>query len=547
MPEFDVIIIGYGPTGKVLARRLSDDGHQVAIVERWPAAFPLPRAVGYDHEIKRMFYALGIVDDVVAISRPMRHYVWYNADWKVLVDIDETRESVSGGPTGFLFNQPDLERVLEHDLEGRPGISFFLGQEAQSVTDHGDHAEVVIAGFDPVAARLAEPPSRQTLRGKYVVGCDGANSLVRTTMKSETIDHGFDAEWLVVDVKPHDISKLPIPDAAQWCNPARPTTIVPSGVANRRWEFMVKPGENGRELAKAENVWQLLSQWMRPEDGELVRSAVYRFRSLLTRGWRKGRLLLAGDAAHLMPPFMGQGMCSGLRDSWNLAWKFDRILRGQSPDTLLDQYEAERAPHVDALIRISMEMGRIVCVPDPEEARRRDEMFFAGKIPPPPPFPGLSAGLIHLDNDGRPAGCAGQLLPHDTLEKDGATERMDALTGRRFVLVTRNIAADDLDAATQTQMDGLGIVWARLGPSGYRDVDGRLSDFLAKTGADAYLARPDFYAFGSASGERGVRTLVESLAAKLDKGEAARVPGHATVQARRGEVLESASRASSHL
>jgi hypothetical protein len=309
---------------------------------------------------------------------------------------------------------------------------------------------------------------------------------------------------------------------------------------------MVKPGENGRELAKEENVWRLLAPWMRPEDGELVRSSVYRFRSLLTRGWRKGRLLLAGDAAHLMPPFMGQGMCSGLRDSWNLGWKFNRILRGESPDSLLDQYEVERAPHVDALIRISMEMGRIVCVPDPDEARRRDEMFFSGKVPPPPPFPGLSAGLVRVDEHGKPAGCAGQLLPHDTLEKDGLTVRLDTLTGRRFVLVTRNIGAGDLDDALQTQMNAIGIVWIRLGPGGYRDIGGRLSNFLAVIGADAYLARPDFYAFGSASGERGVRILVESLAPELNTGGAAEVPGRATTQARRGDILESASRDSSH-
>ena len=547
MPEFDVIIIGYGPTGKVLARQLSDDGHQVAIVERWPAAYPLPRAVGYDHEIKRMFYALGIVDDVVAISRPMRHYVWYNADWKVLVDIDETRESVSGGPTGFLFNQPDLERVLENDLAGRPGVSLFLGQEAQSVADRGDHAEVVIATFDPVAAKVAANGSKQTLRAKYVVGCDGANSLVRDTMKSETFDHGFDAQWLVVDVKPHDISSLPIPDAAQWCNPTRPTTIVPSGVANRRWEFMIKPGESAEDLAREENVWKLLSQWMRPEDGQLVRSSVYRFRSLLTRGWRKGRLLLAGDAAHLMPPFMGQGMCSGLRDSWNLGWKFNRIFRAESPDSLLDQYELERSPHVDAIIRISMEMGRVVCVPDPEDARRRDKMFFSGKVPPPPPFPGLSAGLIHLDAQGRPSGSAGQLLPHDTVKKDGSAVRLDTLTGRKFVLVTCNIGDEDLDRAIQEKMKQIGIVWICLGPGGYRDLDGRLSGFLAATGADAYLARPDFYAFGSARGEHGVRTLVESLAAGLEHtGRAAERLGRASAEARRGNYPESMSPSSSN-
>jgi 2-polyprenyl-6-methoxyphenol hydroxylase-like FAD-dependent oxidoreductase len=525
MSEFDVIIIGYGPTGKVLARQLSDDGHRVAIVERWPAAYPLPRAVGYDHEIKRIFHSLDIADGITAISRPMRHYVWYNADWKVLVDIDETRESVSGGPTGFLFNQPDLERVLERDLEGRPGISFFLGREAQSVADRGDHAEAVIAPFDAERRQVNEGAPRQTIRAKYVVGCDGANSLVRSTMGSPTFDHGFDAQWLVVDVKPHDITNLPIPDAAQWCNPDRPTTIVPSGPSNRRWEFMIKPGEDPVEMARDENVWKMLSRWMKPSDGELVRRSVYRFRSLLARGWRRGRLLLAGDAAHLMPPFMGQGMCSGIRDSWNLGWKLDRILTGKSPDSLLDRYEEERAPHVDAMIRISMEMGRIVCVPDPEEARRRDEKFFAGDAPPPPSFPGLSDGLIWRDEAGRPVGCAGRLLPHDVMAKDGADIRLDSLTGRKFVLVSRNLGEGDLDKATREKMDAAGIIWIRLGAGGSRDTGGRLSAFLSAIGADAYLARPDFYAFGSASGVAGVSDLVESLVAGLAEGRARRMGG----------------------
>lgn len=511
MSQFDVIVIGYGPTGKVLARLLSDRGYSVAIVERWPAAYSLPRAVGYDHEIKRMFHALGLAREIEAISRPMHHYVWYNADWKVLVDMDFSEESISGGPGGYLFNQPDLERVLERDLEGRPGISLFLSHEALGVAETAEGVKIAIAPFD-AETREADATRTTTLSGKYVVGCDGANSLVRQTMGSPVFDHGFDAQWLVVDVRPHDLSNLPLPDAAQWCNPERPTTIVPSGVTNRRWEFMIKPGERAEDFSSEERAWQLLSPWIKQGDGVLVRHAVYRFRSLLARGWRKGRMMIAGDAAHLMPPFMGQGMCSGLRDSWNLAWKLDRVLSGQSSERLLDDYERERAPHVDGYIRISMEMGKVVCVPDPQAARGRDAAFFSGQVPPPPPFPGVSAGVIATSTSGQPEGCAGQLLPHDELEKDGVTARLDALTGRAFVLLVKS---GSLLPETSALAKKLGVAVIAVGPDGYRDRNGRLSACLLANSAVAILARPDFFAFGSASSPEGVVVLLQDLSARL--------------------------------
>jgi len=511
LSHFDIIVIGYGPTGKVLARLLSDRGNSVAIVERRPAAYPLPRAVGYDHEIKRMFHSLGLAREIEAISRPMHHYVWYNADWKVLVDMDFSEESISGGPGGYLFNQPDLERVLERDLEGRPGVSLFLSHEALGVAETAEGVTIAIAPFDGETGK-ADATRTISLSGKYVVGCDGANSLVRRTMGSPVFDHGFDAQWLVVDVRPHDLSNLPIPDAAQWCNPERPTTIVPSGVTNRRWEFMIKPGERAEDFASDAKAWELLSPWIKPSDGVLVRHAVYRFRSLLAQGWRKGRMLIAGDAAHLMPPFMGQGMCSGLRDSWNLAWKLDRVLSGQSSERLLDDYERERAPHVDGYVRISMEMGKVVCVPDPEAARGRDAAFFSGQVPPPPPFPGISAGVIATDASGWPEGCAGQLLPHDELEKDGVTARLDALTGRAFVLL---VQSGSLPPDASALAKKLGVPVIAIGQDGYRDRNGRLTACLRAHGAVAILARPDFFAFGSASSPEGVVALLQDLSTRL--------------------------------
>lgn len=505
--DYDVIVVGYGPTGKVLARRLSDAGHSVAIVERWPEAYPLPRAVAYHHDIKRIFHALGLASQIEAISRPLSHYVWYNADWKVLADIDETGETLSGGRQSLSFNQPDLERLLERDLAGRPGVALFLSNEAQRVEQTADGASVTIARFD-AETQQADLSKTERLTAKYVVGCDGAHSLVRETLGSTFLDHGFDAQFLVIDVRPHDPSKLQFPDVLQYCNPARPTTIVWGGVVNRRWEFMIKPGEDAAEFAKPEKTWELLSRWMKPSDGELVRHAVYRFRSMLAQGWRNGRLLIAGDAAHLMPPFMGEGMGSGIRDSWNLAWKLDRVLKGTSSDALLDAYEAERGPNVDAYIRVSMAVGKIVCELDAEAAKARDAAFLSGG-PPPLDFPGLSGGVI-AKGDG-----AGLLSPHDELETPQGFRRLDDIIGRNFALIGDLAILEALDSRSRATADNLGVIFVAIGAGAHHERSGRIAAWLAGHKAAAVLVRPDFYAFGLARDAAQAGQLLTELAAQL--------------------------------
>jgi 2-polyprenyl-6-methoxyphenol hydroxylase-like FAD-dependent oxidoreductase len=398
--------------------------------------------------------------------------------------------------------------VIERDLLGRPGVALFLGHEAQQVEQSADGARVTIAPFDD-RTHKADLSNPLQLTAKYVVGCDGANSLVRKAIGSASLDHGFDAQWLVVDVRPHDQASLQFPDAVQYCNPARPTTIVWGGTENRRWEFMIKPGEDAAEFATRDKTWELLSFWMKPSDGELVRHAVYRFRSVLAQGWRDRRLLIAGDAAHLMPPFMGQGMCSGIRDSWNLARKLDRVLKGSSTDALLDSYEAERGPNVDAYIRLSMEVGKIVSAPDAEAARVRDEAFATGGLPPPLEFPGLSDGVIAKDFGG------GLLTPHDELETPQGLRRLDDITGGGFALIGNLSTIEGLDSRARATADKLGVILVAIDADADHERSGRISAWLAERGATAMLVRPDFYTFGVARGPAQAGLLLTELAANL--------------------------------
>ncbi|MGD9863672.1 MAG: bifunctional 3-(3-hydroxy-phenyl)propionate/3-hydroxycinnamic acid hydroxylase [Pseudodonghicola sp.] len=509
MTEFDVVIVGYGPTGKLLARLLSDEGHSIAVVERWPETYPLPRAIAYFHDTKRMFHAIGMMREISRISRPMTRYQWFNADWQTLIEFNFGGESMSGGPEGYTFSQPDLEDILDRDLQRRGNVAFFKGYEAQAVSQGGDVARVVIRPFDAAAGKLSDQPET-TLTARYVVGCDGANSIVRRAMGTGSRDLGFDARWLVVDVKPHDMAAHDIPDAAQWCNPARPTTIVPCGVDKRRWEFMMAPEENEAAFTTDANVWSMIAPWIKPGEGEIIRKAVYNFRSLVADQWRDGRLLLAGDAAHLMPPFMGQGMNSGLRDALTLGFELDLVLKGQAPDSLLDNYQKERADHVESYILLSMEMGKVVCILDEAAAAERDAAFAAGMLPPPPMAPVLTGGLVAMAGAEVAPG-AGVLMPHAMLKTPlGDVERLDDLAGRRFFVVTRNGAAAGLGARQRALLARLDASVIDL-DGAYAETDGKLATFLDKQGADAVIARPDFHSFGVAAAPQALAALVDEL------------------------------------
>ena len=492
---FDVVIVGYGPVSQLLALALGRQGRTVAIIERWKERYPLPRAVAIDHELYRVLHANGLGTLLPKLSHGGDLYHWYNANWKELLVLDWSEDAVSGGTFTSFVHQPTLEWAIDGAVTTFDNITLLLGKEAEAIRQDDDKAWVDITDVETGAA--------DRIAGRYLVGCDGANSKVRQEIGSEQEDLGFQAHWLVIDVMLKEgvtIESLGIPLAAQYCNPAQPTTIVPGGVSHgrmfRRWEFMILPGVDPASMETEEKVWELLKPWAGPDDVELVRHKIYNFRSLIARDWRDGRVLLAGDAAHVMPPFLGQGMCSGFRDAWNLAWRLGLIFDGEADDSLLDGYQLERSPHVRHLIEMSVYLGKIICIPDEEGAARRDQAFFSGTNAPFPDFPHLTGGLLRHDAQGQQPG-AGEVSPHSDITWHGETGRMDDLTGPGFLLITRD------DIAIPRQLGGLPLHKLVLDDRAAEDHavmhDDRIGKFLDEMGWSAMVVRPDYYVYGGAT------------------------------------------------
>ena len=248
------------------------------------------------------------------------------------------------------------------------GVAVERGWVAEGLEDLGDHVELTLHRVNEEATgQRGKTGEYRTVRARWLVGADGANSFVRDASGISRRDLGFQERWLVVDAEPHDMgAPAHLPIASQWCDPARPTTIVQSGPRHRRWEFMLLPHEQPVDFEDPARVWSLLEPWYRPQDGPLTRSAVYEFRSMLADQMRKGaRAASRGCRPSRLRPFLGQGLCSGLRDAANMSWKLDLVLRGLAPGRLLNTIEAERQPQNEAVIRLAIELGKVLCQLDP--------------------------------------------------------------------------------------------------------------------------------------------------------------------------------------
>lgn len=460
--DCDVLVAGGGPTGVTLAILLAQRGVKVIVAEKEAGIYPLPRAAHIDHECMRILQEAGVADEVMKTSRRASRYDFLNARGEVLLQFEGADRTGPGGwPAANMIHQPSVEAALRRSLALQGNASLCSEWELKSFNDDGDG----------VSARLATPGGERVVRARYLVGADGARSPVRKTSSITFEDLNFEEPWLVVDVFVDDYTRLPTANL-QICNPERPTTCVLMGEGRHRWEFMILPGETADQVSDDAFIDRLLDPWKIKGAVRIERKAVYTFRARIAREWRKGRVLLAGDAAHQTPPFAGQGMCSGLRDAANLAWKLAAVTSGKADDRLLDTYQPEREPNVRATIAMAIMMGRMVCTTSKWSALLRDMKFklgrLLGKLPAgPPAYPPISEGLI----DSASA-AAGSYFPQ-AIAPNGA--RLDAVLGRDYWLLSRGDLAEESVAPFAEQ----------------------IAAWFDKTGAEAVLVRPDRYVFGT--------------------------------------------------
>lgn len=505
--DFDVAIVGYGPVGETLAILLGQHGWRVGVFEKQAAAYPLPRAVHFDHEVARIFQAAGIAGGFAGLTETADTYEWRNAAGETLLRFASRAAGASGWPEANMFPQPELERLLDRRARALPSVTVQRGAEVVGVDGGADGAWLTV---DDAGAR-------RDVSARFAIGCDGANSFVRQRLGATVTDLGFFYDWLIVDVRPHQPTVWS-PLNVQVCDPRRPTTMVSGGPGRRRWEFMRLPGESLEELNSEATAWRLLAPWgVEARNATLERHVVYRFQARWVDGWRRGPLLLAGDAAHQMPPFAGQGMCSGVRDAANLAWKLDLVLAGRAPQALLDTYERERVEHVRTLIAVSMELGRVICIADPAEAAARDAAMIAAaaqgeqmRVPASLPIgPGVGRA-------GDPL--AGQLFIQGRVRHGGATGLFDDVVGRGWVLLAR-------DGDPGARLDAGDAAWfAALGGrvvGAVDDRDGTYRQWFAEHGVAVVLQRPDFYLFGAGRHLDDAGQLVRDLRAALSADAAA--------------------------
>jgi 2-polyprenyl-6-methoxyphenol hydroxylase-like FAD-dependent oxidoreductase len=504
MIDYDVAIIGYGPTGMTLAALLGQLGRRVIVLDRYKGLYNLPRAACFDDEIMRTFQKLGLAAEMGRCAEVQSGYEWVNAAGETLVDFQYDNPAPGGWAALYMMFQPLVEAVLDRHGRALPSVEVRQGITVSEIRQNPEW--ITLLGTNSKGETVE-------VRARFAVGADGGNGFTRRTFGQQIHDYGFEENWLVCDFRLR--GTVQPPRFRQVCDPVQPTSIVNIGPGYHRFSFMLGPKETAEQATEHEGVWSRVSRYLSKDDAEIIRVANYVFRSRIARQWRHGRVFLAGDAAHEMPPFLAQGMCSGIRDAHNLAWKLDLVLDGRADDGLLDTYQTEREPHVRFITEKAIELGRVQTERDPQKARARDERLLALRRARHGPeklrYPGLNGGLV--------AG-SGEFFPQGRVRLNNREALFDDIAGRGWcIIASEPNVLESLTVSDREEWQAIGgqiaVVTVAEISGCLVDVEGTYRRWFSSHACLAAVVRPDWYVYGTAGNGSGLIALLEKLARAL--------------------------------
>ncbi|MCP3142932.1 bifunctional 3-(3-hydroxy-phenyl)propionate/3-hydroxycinnamic acid hydroxylase MhpA [Pyxidicoccus xibeiensis] len=511
--QVDVIISGCGPVGALTGNLLGLMGVRTLLLERDTAPHGEPRAFSCDDEGLRIYQATGLLDLLRKDMRETRFAEYVGGTGQRFAEVHTGDTDFGFGHTPlWFFHQPLLERELREGLKRFEHVELRQGMAVERVEQ--DASGVTVRYRDAVTG------AEHSVRGRYLLACDGARSGVRKTMGIQMSGKAYGEPWLAVS----GTIEGPAPEICRFvCDPKRPAFVATGAVNQLRWEFMMLPGETREELERPETIAKLIAPYIDPSRVRIERAQVYTFHCLNAARWRDGNVFLLGDAAHTMPPFMGQGLVSGLRDASNLAWKLKRVLHGQAPDALLDTYEQERRPHVEAVQKLCVQVGHLFLARNPWVAAARDAvMRTMQRIPRVRRFiQGFEFKQPPLHDrgyyfGGKPAAgkaAEGTYFPQPRVRLESGEEvLLDDTLGNDFTVLCRHDAPAAELAAARGLAESLGGRLLTFRPSAQgpakadapavEDVTGKLTEWFSRYTADVVVLRPDRFVFGAVKSQR---------------------------------------------
>jgi len=480
---YDVAVIGYGPTGATAANLLGQMGLKVLVIERDPDVYNRARAISTDEEVMRVWQSVGLAERLQQDMLPDRPLNFVDADGVPFIDLKITSRGTGHPPQQFLY-QPAVDHVLREGVARFPNVEVLLEHECLRVLTKADEVELLLADLRTDVFKR--------IRASYVIAAEGGASPTRGHLGIGYSGRTYTERWVVIDTKV--LKEWDAHDRLRFhCNPSRPTVDCPTPLGHHRWEYPARTDEDEQTLLREENIWKVLNdQGITDEHVEILRAVIYSHHVRVADRWRVGRVFLAGDAAHAMPPWIGQGMSAGVRDAANLCWKLAAVLRAQAPDSLLDSYQAERKPHVTEVTRRACFVGRIITERNRIIAAMRNHVFRALTR-----VPRVDAGLQKLTwipdaryQDGffvGKGGAVGWQIPQPWVtDASGAAVRLDdVLDGLWAVLHT---------GALPTGAEA----WTALGVKTIRITEPTLRRWLHRKNASAVVVRPDGFIYAAA-------------------------------------------------